>query len=122
MSSYLGRHAELYDMFYADKPYAQEAAFLDGLLKQHSANNPHRLLEIACGTGKHALELEKRGYDIAATDYSPDMLVCATERATRAQSKVKFHHADMRHLAACELIAGQTFDAAALAADLVINE
>jgi SAM-dependent methyltransferase len=112
MSSYLGRHAALYDMFYAEKPYAQEAEFIDTLLKQHAANKPRRLLELACGTGKHALELEKRGYDIIATDYSPDMLACAKGRATQAQSKVQFHHADMRHLAECEPLAGQAFDAA----------
>jgi SAM-dependent methyltransferase len=102
-------------MFYADKPYADEAAFIDSLLSgptETQSTRRRRLLELACGTGKHALELEKHGYEVVATDYSPDMLACAKERATRAQSKVQFHHADMRHLAACEALVGQSFDAA----------
>ncbi|RIK82997.1 MAG: hypothetical protein DCC68_04835 [Planctomycetota bacterium] len=118
MSSYLGRHAELYDLFYADKPYAAEAAFVDAIVREFAtaagpdSTAPRRLLELACGTGRHALELEKRGYEILATDYSADMLACARRRAELAGSRVQFHLADMRRLAECEAIAGQTFDAA----------
>ncbi len=117
MSSYLGRHAELYDLFYAEKPYADEAAFLDGIFRDPKSgrdrdSTPRRLLELACGTGRHALEIEKRGYEIVATDYSADMLACAKRRADAAESSVTFHQADMRRLGECEAIHGGTFDAA----------
>lgn len=98
MSSYIGRHAELYDIFYADKPYADEAAFMHQLLQQYSTGTTHRLLELACGTGTHALELEKFGYDIIGTDYSEDMLTCARSKALACSSKVKFQLQDMRSL------------------------
>ena len=48
MISYLGRHAELYDIFYADKPYALEAAFVHQCLQSYSQEPVHRLLELAC--------------------------------------------------------------------------
>ncbi len=96
MSSYVGRHAELYDIFYADKPYAQEAAFVDVCLRELSQHPVERLLELACGTGRHALEFEKRGYQVAALDYSPDMIQLARRRGETAGSRVAFDCDDMR--------------------------
>ena len=98
MSSYVGRHAELYDIFYADKPYDKEAAFVHQCLQQYSVGTTHRVLELACGTGSHALALEKKGYKILATDYSTDMLACARRKAAQVRSKVAFCHYDMRTL------------------------
>jgi SAM-dependent methyltransferase len=116
MSSYIGRHAALYDLFYADKPYADEAAFVDELLREaFAADNdsaPRRLLELACGTGRHAIELERCGYEIVATDYSADMLACAKRRGEVAGSPVRFELADMRCLNDCEAVRGKEFDAA----------
>lgn len=108
MSSYLDRHAELYDVFYADKPYAAEAAFVAELLGALEVRPPARLLELACGTGRHAREFERLGYAVLATDYSKDMLACARRRAAEVGSKVAFVDADMRTLD----LPGQTFDGA----------
>ncbi|HYA90792.1 MAG TPA: class I SAM-dependent methyltransferase [Thermodesulfobacteriota bacterium] len=107
MTSYIGRHAELYDIFYGDKPYADEAAFVHGCLQQHSVGKTQRLLELACGTGSHAFALEKVGYEIIATDYSEDMLSCARVKAKGLSSRVTFMQQDMRMLD----IPGKLFDA-----------
>jgi SAM-dependent methyltransferase len=107
MNSYIGRHAEFYDIFYADKPYAQEAAFVHQCLQQYGTGITRRLLELACGTGSHALTLEKFGYEIVATDYSQDMLACARRKAAKAASSVDFRWQDMRALD----IADRPFDA-----------
>jgi SAM-dependent methyltransferase len=107
MSSYLGRHAELYDLFYSDKPYAQEAGFIHETLCEHGHGKVTRLLELACGTGNHAFEFEKLGYEVLGTDYSVDMLACARRKAEARSSKVQFRQIDMRQL---ENVEG-TFDA-----------
>ncbi|HEV8187378.1 MAG TPA: class I SAM-dependent methyltransferase [Pyrinomonadaceae bacterium] len=106
MTSYSGRHAELYDLFYADKPYEVEAAFVAQCLREYAVGPTTRLLEIACGTGTHALQLEQRGYKIVATDYSPDMLARARQKA--ANSQVEFQLQDMTQLE----VGGAPFDAA----------
>jgi SAM-dependent methyltransferase len=98
MSSYTGRHAELYDLFYADKPYLAEAAWVDGVLREFVLPAPRRVLELACGTGRHAIELSRRGYQVTATDYSPDMIAQARRRSSEAQSPIEFLVADMRSL------------------------
>lgn len=107
LTSYSGRHAELYDLFYADKPYEAEAAFVDQCLRQYSIGPTERLLEIACGTGTHAFQLEQRGYRIVATDYSEDMLERARHKASAASSQVEFQLQDMTNLD----VSGAPFDA-----------
>lgn len=97
MSSYIGRHAELYDLFYADKPYREEAAFVDHCLQKYGAGG-RRVLELACGTGRHAFELEKIGYQVTAVDYSADMLKRARENSSLNASQVVFQQQDMTAL------------------------
>jgi SAM-dependent methyltransferase len=107
MSSYLERHAELYDLFYRDKPYEAEAAFVADRLAEAGAPPPGSILELACGTGRHAFELEARGYAVVATDYSPDMLACAAATKGKLTSRVELVEQDMRRLD----LGGRTFDA-----------
>ena len=98
MTSYAGRYAELYDLFYADKPYEAEADFIDRCLREYAVEPANRLLELACGTGTHALLLEKRGYKIVATDYSEDMLERAKQKASAASARIDFRQQDMSQL------------------------
>jgi ubiquinone/menaquinone biosynthesis C-methylase UbiE len=98
MTSYLGRHAELYDLFYSDKPYDQEAKLVAELLSELEVPPPASLLELACGTGRHALEFERLGFSVVATDHSGDMLTRARHRAEKAGSHVEFQERDMRDL------------------------
>jgi SAM-dependent methyltransferase len=96
-SSYIGHHSELYDLFYAGKPYEEEARFVHECIQQYCPPNA-RLLELACGTGTHSIFLEKYGYQIIATDYSSDMLARAQEKAKKNNSQVEFRQQDMRDL------------------------
>ncbi len=107
MGIYDGRHAELYDFFYGAKPYAAEAGYLHSLLQQFSPRAVRRILDIACGTGSHAIELEKHGYDIVGSDISEDMLAHAREKVQAANSEVRFEKQDMRTLE----VASKPFDA-----------
>jgi len=98
MTSYSGRHAELYDIIYADKPYAAESEFVHQRLRKYCSGPVHRVLELACGTGRHALALERLGYEVVATDNSPSMLAQARRNAREASSSVRFEEQDMRDL------------------------
>lgn len=107
MGIYDGRHAELYDLFYGAKSYAAEVSYLHGLLQRFSAHPVRSLLDIACGTGSHAIELERLGYDVVGSDISEDMLACAREKARETRSEVRFEKQDMRTLE----VASGPFDA-----------
>jgi ubiquinone/menaquinone biosynthesis C-methylase UbiE len=95
MSSYVDKHAGLYDLFYADKSYEEEAAFVANRLKEAGISPPARLLELACGTARHAIAFEKMGFNVVGVDSSSDMLVCAQTRCNAIGSKVELVHQDM---------------------------
>ena len=96
MSVYAGEYADLYDLFYAEKPYDDEVEFTDRLLREHAHGPSQHLLEVACGTGQHAVRFATRGWDVVGVDLSGDMLRRARER--KGGSAITFLEQDMREL------------------------
>ena len=94
MNTYRSLHARHYDLIYAGKPYAQEAAFVDSLIRRPRG----RLLDLACGTGRHAVEFARQGWDVTGVDYSDDLLDEARGNAERAGVHVRLLAQDMREL------------------------
>jgi SAM-dependent methyltransferase len=90
LNSYLGLHAARYDLIYADKPYAAEAAFV----AEQVAAGGGRLLDVACGTGRHAEAFAALGFDVTGVDYNEELLAVARARTTA----IGFGRADMRAL------------------------
>lgn len=54
------------------------------------------VLDVACGAGRHAIELARRGYQVTGLDLSPALLRVAGQRAERAGTPVAWIEADMR--------------------------
>lgn len=68
-----GDYARYYNVLYQDKDYAGEADFVLSCLKRrHEA--PRTLLDLGCGTGRHALEMARRGVSVTGVDRSATML------------------------------------------------
>lgn len=97
-TQYRGHHADLYDLFYADKPYAAEADFVISIFKKFGVPDGAEVIDVACGTGRHALELAARGYRVVGVDRSEDMLARARESAARAAASIDFYARDMRSI------------------------
>lgn len=91
-------YADVYDAIYRAKDYEGEADLIERLLARHNAPRPCRILDIGCGTGRHALALAGRGYDVTGIDRSPFMLEHARTRAARnaGRGTVRFFEADAR--------------------------
>lgn len=106
VAAYAQAYADFYDLFYAEKPYDAEAAFLAELFTASGVKPGARLLEVACGTGQHAARLAKAGYRILATDYSDAMVKRASGRT--AGLDVTAEQQDMRALT----VPDQAFDGA----------
>jgi SAM-dependent methyltransferase len=62
---------------------------------------PERLLDAACGTGMHVIELARRGYQAAGADLSPRMAARAVENASSAGVEAIFKVAGFGQLAQC---------------------
>jgi SAM-dependent methyltransferase len=63
------------------------------------------VLDLACGTGRHAIELSRRGYQVVGYDLSLSMLARAADEAQDRDQKLNFVHGDMR-----EMTFDETFD------------
>lgn len=63
-----------------------------------SFNKSLKILDIGCGTGRHSIELAKRGYQITGVDLSESMLQRAREKAIEANVSVNFRQGDARNL------------------------
>ena len=84
------RRPELYDAIYSYKDYAREAEIIDRLVKENSKTKGRKLLDIACGTGRH-IEYLKDKYECEGLDLSPHLLKAAQKR----NPECKFMQGDM---------------------------
>ena len=96
------KSANFYDALYGSmgKDYAAEAQKLHTTVKQHKRSTGNTLLEVACGTGKHASLLQK-DYQVEGLDLDAEMLAIASQK----YPDITFHQADM-----VEFNLGKQFD------------
>jgi len=57
-----------------------------------------KIIDIGCGTGRHSIELAKRGYQIIGIDLSESQLKRAREKAKEQGVKIDFERHDARNL------------------------
>ncbi len=80
---------------------------VDFVERELKGDRSKRILDIACGTGRHAIELTKRGYQVTGFDLSEGQLRVAREKATEAGVTV-----DLQRRDATEPHFNEEFDAA----------
>ena len=76
------------------KTRSQVHCVLDALQLQPGS----RVLDLGCGTGRHALLFTAQGMDVTGVDLSPEYLEYAQTAARRADLTARFVRADMRDL------------------------
>lgn len=57
-----------------------------------------KILDVGCGTGRHSIELTKRGYSVTGVDLSESQLERAKQKASAQKLAIKFIKADARSL------------------------
>lgn len=68
-------------------------------IEQEIAHNKSlKIIDIGCGTGRHSIELAKRGYQITGIDLSESQLNSAKEKAKKQGLKIDFQKHDARNL------------------------
>jgi SAM-dependent methyltransferase len=103
MSVFGAEYADAYDSIYAEKDYEAECDVLDRLLQRNADRAVRSLLDLGCGTGRHAAVLAARGYSVVGVDRSTDMLAVARRNVRDAT----FVEGDIR-----SVDLGRRFDAA----------
>lgn len=70
----------------------------DFIEKEICCNKNLKILDIGCGTGRHSIELTRRGYKVTGVDLSDDQLARAREKALEAGLDINFQKQDARNL------------------------
>lgn len=90
---------ENYARSYDSESYVQGAVGeVDFIEKELEFDKSRNILDIGCGTGRHAIELARRGYKVTGIDLSKAQLERAREKAKAANLKVDFIQTDAREL------------------------
>jgi SAM-dependent methyltransferase len=79
----------------SDEQIAREVDFVEDSL---GIERGGAVLDLACGTGRHTIELARRGYEVVGFDLSLAMLARAGEDAQDHDAKVNFVQGDMREM------------------------
>lgn len=83
-----------------DRPWADRTeAEIDRALAMLRPEEGARVLDIACGTGRHSIELARRGFSVLGVDIASDLLEIANgEAELQSVDGVEFEEADLREL------------------------
>ena len=82
-----------YHLLYKNRDYLEATNFIDNLLQKIEHTKKTQFLDLACGSGRHAIYLNKKGFIVDGIDLSQKSL----EIANKNQSKtLHFKQADMR--------------------------
>jgi SAM-dependent methyltransferase len=57
-----------------------------------------RILDLACGTGRHSLELVRRGFSVVGSEISPELVAIAKEESAAQGLEAIFLEGDLREL------------------------
>lgn len=98
-------YASVYDILYFDKNYEKECDFIKALFDKYECQ-PKTILDLGCGTGKHALILAENGYKVTGIDRSSFMLEIAKKKAKSKGLDVEFIKGDLT-----SIVLNRRFDA-----------
>jgi SAM-dependent methyltransferase len=102
-------YADVYDLLYGEKDYAAECDILEDFFRRYGDGSLHKILDLGCGTGNHALILAGRGYEVVGVDRSQRMLDHLRKKAAGLSKGLRpsFHRGDI-----CTLELKERFDVA----------
>jgi SAM-dependent methyltransferase len=82
------------EMAWTDRTSAE----VDRALRILKPRGDERILDLACGSGRHSLELRRRGFSVVGVDISSQLIEIARGDAAAADFDVEFVLADLREL------------------------
>ncbi|WP_207433634.1 SAM-dependent methyltransferase [Sabulibacter ruber] len=91
-----------YHILYKNRDAQEAQRFLDNLLRHLRPKPTCKLMDLACGKGRHSIYLNQQGYDVTGLDLSEKSIAYARQFENE---KLHFHVHDMR-----EVFRPETFD------------
>ena len=88
------QYASFYDTWYQDKNYSLETETVLNIFNTHNKNFKN-ILDLGCGTGKHAYHFANKGYHVTGIDRSAPMIEIAQKNNNQFQDNVDFIISDI---------------------------
>ncbi len=82
-----------YHQLYINRDENEAAAFIDQLITHLHPQEGSRMLDVACGKGRHAVQLAGKGFDVSGIDLSEESITEALQFET---DTLHFYRHDMR--------------------------
>lgn len=84
-----------YHVLYRHRDDIEARNFLDRLLSRLEIHQDAKILDLACGKGRHAIYLNQKNYDVTGIDLSANSI---SQASIFENKKLRFHVHDMRHV------------------------
>ncbi len=99
MNQWYEKLFENYAHKYDQEPFTQgTTGECDFIEKELNYDKTLNIIDIGCGTGRHAIELSQRGYRVIGIDLSESQLDRAREKMREANLQIEFQKHDARNL------------------------
>lgn len=90
-----GNYLKEHKKYFSEEQLQTEVNFLIDALK---LNKKDKILDLACGHGRHAIELKKRGFNVDGLDFSGHLLAMAKKHAKRENLRISFYEQDIHRI------------------------
>jgi SAM-dependent methyltransferase len=84
-----------YHILYKNRDDKEAEFFLQNVVQKLGFTKDHRIVDLACGKGRHAIYLNSLGFDVTGVDLAPKSIECAN---TFANARLHFEVQDLRCL------------------------
>lgn len=85
--------SKYYHILYKSRDNKEAARFIDNLLQLLNAPPDSNILDAACGTGRHAIYINRKGFEVTGIDLAPNSIKKA---AKATNERLYFYRHDMR--------------------------
>ena len=72
-----------YKLLYRNRNEDEARLFIDNILKKINIEPNSKILDLACGTGRHSIYLSKKGFDVVGIDKSKKNIITAKENENK---------------------------------------
>lgn len=87
-------NSPFYHKLYKNRDESEAQYFIDNLVAFLKPNSKQKILDLACGKGRHAIYLNTKGFDVEACDLAPESIEFAKKHENE---KLHFFVHDMRN-------------------------
>ena len=82
-----------YHILYKHRDFEEAEHFIDGLIRYFEFKTSDKIMDLACGKGRHSIYLNSRGFQVVGIDLSPQSIAHARQFENE---KLRFYVHDMR--------------------------